>query len=59
LVRSHSPLTLASTPFFPKNKVILGSDYPFPLGEQHAGKLIEDSRLSRQTKVFAIFATLA
>ena len=27
--------------FLQKN-VILGSDYPFPLGEHHPGKLIED-----------------
>ena len=27
--------------FFQEN-VILGSDYPFPLGEHHPGKLIED-----------------
>ena len=24
-----------------KNRVVLGSDYPFPLGEHHPGKLIE------------------
>ena len=24
-----------------QEKVILGSDYPFPLGEHHPGKLIE------------------
>ena len=28
--------------FFQEN-VILGSDYPFPLGEHHPGKLIEDA----------------
>ena len=28
--------------FFQEN-VILGSDYPFPLGERHPGKLIEDA----------------
>ena len=28
--------------FFQEN-VILGSDYPFPLGEDHPGKLIEDA----------------
>ena len=27
---------------FLQEKVILGSDYPFPLGEHHPGKLIED-----------------
>ncbi|CAH3152351.1 unnamed protein product, partial [Porites lobata] len=25
-----------------QENVILGSDYPFPLGEHHPGKLIED-----------------
>ena len=28
--------------FFLQENVILGSDYPFPLGERHPGKLIED-----------------
>ena len=28
--------------FFFQENVILGSDYPFPLGEHHPGKLIED-----------------
>ena len=28
--------------FFLQENVILGSDYPFPLREHHAGKLIED-----------------
>ena len=28
--------------FFFQENVILGSDYPFPLGEHHSGKLIED-----------------
>ena len=27
---------------FSQENVILGSDYPFPLGEHHPGKLIED-----------------
>jgi len=25
------------------DKVVLGSDYPFPLGEEEPGKMIEDS----------------
>ncbi|HNH22844.1 MAG TPA: amidohydrolase family protein, partial [Ferruginibacter sp.] len=25
-----------------EDKICLGSDYPFPLGEQHPGKLIEE-----------------
>ena len=28
--------------FFFQENVILGSDYPFPLGEHHPGKLIGD-----------------
>ena len=28
--------------YFLQENVILGSDYPFPLGEHHPGKLIED-----------------
>ena len=28
---------------FVQENVILGSDYPFPLGEHHPGKLIEDA----------------
>ena len=31
-------------------KIALGSDYPFPLGEERPGKLIESSKLSNQTK---------
>lgn len=30
------------TRFFPQENVLLGSDYPFPLGEHHPGKLIEE-----------------
>lgn len=29
---------------------MLGTDYPFPLGESHAGKLIDGSSLSAQQK---------
>lgn len=33
------------------NRVMLGSDYPFPLGEAHPGKLVEESPLfDEQTK---------
>ena len=32
-------------------KIVLGSDYPFPLGEHHPGKLIESmSSLSSEAK---------
>lgn len=33
-----------------ENSVALGSDYPFPLGEHHPGKLIESTDYSSQTK---------
>ncbi len=33
-----------------ENKICVGSDYPFPLGELSPGKLIEDSDLSVKTK---------
>ena len=32
------------------DRVMLGSDYPFPLGEERVGALIRESRLSRQAK---------
>ena len=32
------------------DRVALGSDYPFPLGEHHPGKLIESMELSVTTK---------
>ena len=31
-------------------KICMGSDYPFPLGEHHPGKLIEESKLSISIK---------
>ncbi|XP_076797191.1 2-amino-3-carboxymuconate-6-semialdehyde decarboxylase isoform X2 [Arvicanthis niloticus] len=38
----HDPLSLKLlTDVIGKDKVILGTDYPFPLGEQEPGKLIE------------------
>ncbi len=38
----HDAATLrAILPQFGRNRVALGSDYPFPLGEQHPGALIE------------------
>ncbi|MFT3981532.1 MAG: amidohydrolase family protein [Ferruginibacter sp.] len=33
-----------------EDKICLGSDYPFPLGEHHPGKLIEESDLSSIVK---------
>jgi aminocarboxymuconate-semialdehyde decarboxylase len=32
------------------DRVMLGSDYPFPLGEEHAGSLIRQSNLPQHTK---------
>jgi aminocarboxymuconate-semialdehyde decarboxylase len=32
------------------DKVCMGSDYPFPLGEHHPGKLIEDATLANDIK---------
>ncbi len=31
-------------------KICLGSDYPFPLGEHHPGKMIEEMQLGSETK---------
>jgi aminocarboxymuconate-semialdehyde decarboxylase len=33
-----------------ENQIAMGSDYPFPLGEHHPGKLIEGMNLSDSTK---------
>jgi aminocarboxymuconate-semialdehyde decarboxylase len=33
-----------------QDRVLLGSDYPFPLGEEHAGALIRGSRFSQSVK---------
>ena len=33
-----------------EKKICLGSDYPFPLGEEHPGKLIQDLKLDKKTK---------
>jgi len=33
-----------------EDKICIGSDYPFPLGEQHPGKLIEKLELKKKTK---------
>jgi len=32
------------------NQIALGSDYPFPLGEAHPGKMIEDMQISSSNK---------
>ena len=33
-----------------ENRVMLGSDYPFPLGEERVGKLIRESQVSAEAK---------
>ena len=33
-----------------EDSICLGSDYPFPLGEQHPGKMIEKMDLGKKTK---------
>ena len=35
---------------FGKDKIMLGTDYPFPLGELEPGKLIESSDYEKETK---------
>lgn len=45
----HEPAMLQyMIDLFGSNRVALGSDYPFPLGEHHPGKMIEDMRLGEQ-----------
>ena len=34
---------------FGSHRIALGSDYPFPLGEHHPGKMIEDMKLDKKT----------
>lgn len=42
--------------FFLQDKVILGMDYPFPLGELEPGKLIESiEEFDAETKVYAFY----
>ena len=38
-----------------QDRVLLGSDYPFPLGEEHAGALIRGSRFSQSVKTKLLF----
>jgi aminocarboxymuconate-semialdehyde decarboxylase len=33
-----------------EDKICLGSDYPFPLGEQHPGQLIEELQLAKEVR---------
>ena len=39
--------------------MILGSDYPFPLGEHHPGKLIESVEEFSQSEKVCYFADLS
>jgi aminocarboxymuconate-semialdehyde decarboxylase len=35
---------------FGSNRIALGNDYPFPLGEHHPGKMIEEMDLDDNTR---------
>ncbi|KAI9216836.1 2-amino-3-carboxymuconate-6-semialdehyde decarboxylase [Blastocladiella britannica] len=39
--------------------IMLGSDYPFPLGEHHPGKMIEESDLDDETKQAILYKNAA
>jgi aminocarboxymuconate-semialdehyde decarboxylase len=46
----HDPATLEyMLGLFGSNRIALGSDYPFPLGEHHPGKMIEEMKLDAKT----------
>ena len=38
-----------------EDNICLGSDYPFPLGEHHPGKLIEQMNLKTELKEKLLF----
>ena len=42
-----------------EDKICLGSDYPFPLGEHHPGKLIENMGLDEQLKYKLLYTNAA
>jgi aminocarboxymuconate-semialdehyde decarboxylase len=47
----HEPAMLAyMIGLFGANRIALGSDYPFPLGEHHPGKMIESMALDDTTR---------
>jgi len=47
----HEPAMLQyMIDLFGSNRIALGSDYPFPLGEHHPGKMIEDMALERKIR---------
>jgi aminocarboxymuconate-semialdehyde decarboxylase len=35
---------------FGSNRIALGSDYPFPLGEHHPGRMVENMALPRKVR---------
>jgi aminocarboxymuconate-semialdehyde decarboxylase len=43
--------------FFGAQRVALGSDYPFPLGETKPGQLIESMKLSAEEKGYVLSGT--
>jgi len=45
LVHDESALTTINTLFGTGGKIVLGSDYPFPLGEQAPGKLVAETAI--------------
>lgn len=46
----HEPAMLSyMIDLFGSERIALGSDYPFPLGEHHPGKMIEEMRLDKCT----------
>lgn len=47
----HEPVMLNyMIDLFGSNRIALGSDYPFPLGEHHPGKMIEEMDLDSNTR---------
>jgi aminocarboxymuconate-semialdehyde decarboxylase len=47
----HEPAMLQyMIDLFGSNRIALGSDYPFPLGEHHPGKMIENMALGRKVR---------
>ena len=47
----HEPAMLQyMIDLFGSNRIALGSDYPFPLGEHHPGKMIEEMDLNDKTR---------
>ncbi len=58
LVHDPDALKLLLKLFGPA-RVALGSDYPFPLGEAHPGKLIESMKLSGERESATIFRNRA